>query len=313
MGTLPIFTSIAHISPITAGKERIRRKNRRMSTKKELLADIKAKKADVAAFQPVPLGETDDSWDEYQLAKAELSKLHEKLADLEISEAASTSNETKPNISGNNAGPFALESNIWLQSQLLVTHVGQLGKFNANNNNEVVNFISKVKSITEACPDINFSAILNAIRPVMSVTVNKTFANEGKDINTLAAFSKFLKERYAASENIYQKLDQWFSSNKKRGKPFTSHLTELQNNILAIRTGHEEFVKANCTKSYEPSDVWELIVFLKLWQDIRGQDSDLYSSLVLEMSSFKKPSQLAARAEVIATQINSPPITVLQF
>jgi hypothetical protein len=138
-------------------------------------------------------------------------------------------------------------------------------KFNANNNNEVVNFISKVKAIIEACPDIAFSAILNAVKPTMSVTVNQTLANEAKDISTVAAFSKFLNEQYAASENINQKLGQWFSSNKKRGKPSTSHLTELQNNILAIRTGHEEFVKTskanNVIKTYEPFDVWELIVY----------------------------------------------------
>lgn len=276
-----------------------------MSTRAELLRDIKTKKATLAAIHPVPMEDSDDKWDEYQLAKRILSSALEKFADFEIDEENSTS-DTKPNLGGNTSGNFAIDSQIWLQSQLLVTHVSQLGRFNANNNNEVVNFLAKIKSITEACPDIGFSAILNAVKPTMSVTVNKTLANEGKDITTFSQFNKFLKERYAASENIYQKLDAWFSSNKKRGKPFTSHLTELQNNILAIRTGHEEFAKAakvnSIVKSYEPNDVWELIVFLKLWRDIRGQDSDLYSSLVLEMSQFKKPSQLAARAEVIATQ-----------
>jgi hypothetical protein len=45
-----------------------------MPTKTEILADIKAKKGAVAAIQPVPLGESNDSWDEYQLAKVAISE-----------------------------------------------------------------------------------------------------------------------------------------------------------------------------------------------------------------------------------------------
>ena len=125
--------------------QRKKQKEERMSTKEELLQLIKRRKAALAAIQPVPAGDASENWTEYQLAKTSLNEVYAKLADLMEQEETSTPDK-KHDISGSTAGNFAIDSQIWLQSQFLVTHVSQLGKFNANNNSEVVNFLSKIKS-----------------------------------------------------------------------------------------------------------------------------------------------------------------------
>ena len=183
-----------------------------MPTKAELLKLIDEKKAVLDSFSPKPT-DGQPNYADYQKARIELNTAKVKLADFVATQEEVS--EVKPELSGHIA-PGGLDLQLYMQTQLLVSHISSIGKFQGSSNNEVTNFLSKVTAIVDSCSSIKFSDILNSLKPCFSTSVLKTINNEGADIRTFPDFKRFIRDRYAASENIHQKMDGWFSTTKKR-------------------------------------------------------------------------------------------------
>ena len=72
---------------------------------------------------------------------------------------------------GNSSGDFA--ANSYIESQIMMSHLGKLGKFTGANCDQTSLFISKVKQIRESCPSFTWPRIYGAVKAYINQPVPK--------------------------------------------------------------------------------------------------------------------------------------------
>lgn len=224
----------------------------------------------------------------------DLAELKAQLADLVMSERDASS--TASAVTG---------ASDYLETNLLVSGLGTLGKFNGGAQSETAQYISRIRAIRASCPSIPFPTFLAAIRPKMSVSVNKTIDNA--KITNMDELAKVLNTNYGLVQNCFQLMENWWTKPKKSALGFTEYHCELQNQLEPIIASYEKNIKTILAKNdskREPSfrDAFGIMLITKMLQSIRSDSSDLYNSIIIELNNFDNSEQLSARAEVLSSQ-----------
>jgi len=198
-------------------------------------------------------------------------------------------------------------STMYLESNLLCQHLTSIGKFTGSSSEDAQVFINKTRAIVQSCRSLDFERIYAALKPKMSVNVLKTL--EMANIKTLEDFVKIVTLNYGSGINCFQRIEAWQNKPKPFSKSFTQFHSEIVVSLDPIISSYEEMLKANRRKvapneDYTPSfrDAFSLFTTLKTLHAIRQESADLYSSIVVELSTFSTSDQLASRAQALAVQ-----------
>ena len=264
-------------------------------TIEELKAKVFKAKIKLETFTERPATTAADTAAKNALEK-ELSDAKAAIAELVISGAAPAP-----------ANPV-ISDMMYLEAQLLCQHLSSLAKFTGASSEDATTFCNKVKAISESCVSLEFSRIYAALKPKLSTNVLKTLElAKIKDIDDLV---KCIHVNYGSAMNVYQRMESWQNRQKPFNKAFTTFHSEIVASLEPIISGFEDMVTKNKLKAdpslttYVPSfrDAFQLFLAMKTLQSIRQESTDLYSSIVVELSTFSSPDQLAARAQALSVQ-----------
>jgi len=260
---------------------------------------LKEKKLVLSTYESRP-PTTDGQRAEKVQLESEVKDLEAQLCELVLSEE-----------SGETAPQAAQGDGSWLESQILVTHLRTLNKFTGASAEATTTFIQQVKTLTESCPGMKFQTIYGAIRPCLSTSVLKTLNNS--DVKSFNDFKKVLNTNYSHSLNIFQRWENWNTTSKRFGKSYTQWFCELSNMLEPIITSYQqELIKnkeAVGVKNYTPTfeDAFQLSLVYKMLNMIRSDSNELYSAIIIELSSLKTCEALASRAEALNCQTGMLP------
>lgn len=235
------------------------------------------------------------------IQKSELEKAEEELVSFrnEIMERAMRGETVK-------VQPAEQEGEIYLQTQILLSHLSKLNRFSGANAEQTASFIGKVRGIVEACPSFSFARTYAAVKAHMSQPVIKTLESSGVD--TFAKFEACLKDNYGTYSNTYQRLEAWLTKPKGTGTSFTTDHCETTSALEPIIDSFEsEIIQMKVesgTVNYKPTfrDAFKALKILKVLQTVRNDSDDIYSSIIIELKSFKSSEQIAQRAEALSCQ-----------
>ena len=97
---------------------------------------------------------------------------------------------------------------------------------------------------------------------------------------------------------------------KRWGMSFVQHHAELSGKLNSIKASYAEMLKERHSshsgdRSYQPTwdDAFQILEYLKILQDCRGQSDSIFKTLSIELSQIKTPTALAMRAEQIRSQV----------
>lgn len=240
-----------------------------------------------------PVGSDQD--DELSKAKKDLAELNEKFVTLAMQQPSGSASQVS-----------AGDANYYVQSQILMSHLGKLGRFTGNNCEATNVFLQKVKGLIQACPTLGFDMVYGAVKAHIAPNVQKTLDNaQVKDFKSL---EEALKKNYGLFSNVYQRLENWLTAPKPTGTSFTQHHCDTTNALEPIIDSfREELIKmrkAAGQDDYKPDfrDAFGALKILKCLQSIRQDSDDVYSSIIIELKSFQSSEQIAQRAEALNTQ-----------
>ena len=204
----------------------------------------------------------------------------------------------------------------WRQNNLMSSYVAGL-KFSGRDDEDINEFLFKIKAIGEACNLIPFSEIWAAARPQLPSSMLR--AVDGVKIEDYKTLKETLSTLFGSHQNAHQRLESWMNKEKRWGMSFVQHHAELSGKLNSIKASYAEMLKERHSshsgdRSYQPTwdDAFQILEYLKILQDCRGQSDSIFKTLSIELSQIKTPTALAMRAEQIRSQVptQSPALNV---
>jgi hypothetical protein len=195
----------------------------------------------------------------------------------------------------------------WRQNNLMSSYVAGL-KFSGRDDEDINEFLFKIKAIGEACNLIPFSEIWAAARPQLPSSMLR--AVDGAKIDDYKTLKETLSKLFGSHQNAHQRLEAWMNKEKRWGMSFVQHHAELSGKLNSIKASYAEMLKERHSshsgdRFYTPTwdDAFQILEYLKVLQDCRGQSDSIFKTLSIELSQIKTPTALAMRAEQIRSQV----------
>ncbi|CBY40225.1 unnamed protein product [Oikopleura dioica] len=269
-------------------------------TKADLIAVLKYTQRKLAEAD---INSTDDA------VKADIARLKREETDLKecILDMAINGEDVKPTVVGDHGQMNAKT----MQQHLLMNFISNLS-FTASNEESINNFLTKLEAIASSVPLIPFPEILASIKPVLPASVIKSLA--GKTIVSHEDLKRHLLVLYGSSVSIYQRVESWMCKQKPSGKSWTKHCSDISGSLESIKMSYatllrrrDESARSREQREAQPfaityDDGFEMILFLKLLQDIAAADQSLHRTVSVELDAIKTPLCLASRAEQVKCQ-----------
>ena len=203
------------------------------------------------------------------------------------------------------------ESAKSMQQHMLLSYLKDLN-FNASNEESLGNFLVKLEAIAKSVPLLSFAEIYLAIRPSLPAAVIKSL--NSKKIDDIDTLKKHLLALYGSFSSVYQRLEAWMGKPKNNSSNWTRHTTVLQSSLESLKVSYAAMLRRRDesrrsreeieSKPFEPTyeDAFELLLYLKLLQDISSVDTAVHRTVSVELDSLHTPMSLATRAESVKCQ-----------